>query len=191
MHTTLRLVLTLVFVLRYYGFAEAPPAEMFTVPASSPDVPAASTSLPSPLPPTLTTAVATPAFSDRYHRHILEAAHLYQVHPDLIRAVIQTESAGDPRALSHKGAQGLMQLMPATASWLRLSDPFDPRQNILGGTCYLRFLLDAYRGDLTLALAAYNAGEAAVLRHRGVPPYRETQQYLSRVARALSTPQAD
>ncbi len=188
---TLRLVLMLVFVLRYYSFTEAPPAEMFTALASSLDAPPTSTSLPSPLPPTLTTAVATPAFPDLYHRHILEAAYLYQIHPDLIRAVIQAESAGDPRALSHKGAQGLMQLMPATASWLRLSDPFDPRQNILGGTCYLRFLLDTFHGDVALALSAYNAGEAAVLRHRGVPPYHETRQYLSRVARVLSTPQAD
>jgi soluble lytic murein transglycosylase-like protein len=181
MHVTLRLLLTLVFVLRYYGFAEAPAPAAAALHRS----PESTEPAPPPPPPPPRPPHSPP--SDIYDRHIREAAYVYQVHPDLIGAVIQAESAGDPRAVSRKGAQGLMQLMPATAERLGISDPFDPRQNILGGTCYLRFLLDTFRGDITLALAAYNAGEMAVFRHRGIPPYRETREYLWKVARSYQT----
>lgn len=106
-----------------------------------------------------------------------------RLHPELLYSVIAAESNFDPRALSHKGAIGLMQLMPATAAELKV-DPHDPAQNVKGGAAYLRLLLDRYAGSkdqLIRAIAAYNAGPAAVDRYDGVPPYRETQEYVSRV----------
>lgn len=96
----------------------------------------------------------------------------------LVRAVIEVESGFNPRAVSHRGAQGLMQLMPSTARRLGVEDPFDPEQNVKAGTRELRRLLDRYAGDLVLALAAYNAGQGAVDRHGGVPPYGETRRYV-------------
>jgi soluble lytic murein transglycosylase-like protein len=99
----------------------------------------------------------------------------------LIHAVIRQESGYDPYAVSHKGAKGLMQLMPATAKRFGVKDVFDPAENVQGGVKYLRQLLDRYDGDRRLALAAYNAGEGAVDRFGGVPPYRETQDYVDRI----------
>jgi soluble lytic murein transglycosylase len=99
----------------------------------------------------------------------------------LIRAVIRAESNFNHRAVSRKGAQGLMQLMPATIWRLSVGDAFDPHENIGAGVRYLRQLLDQFQGDLTLTLAAYNAGENAVLRYRGVPPYQETREYVKKV----------
>ncbi len=104
----------------------------------------------------------------------------------LVQSVIQAESNYDPAAVSPKGAQGLMQLIPATARRFGVFDAFDPLENIQGGVKYLRYLLDLYGGDYPLALAAYNAGEGAVARYGGVPPYPETRNYLQRVARRLS-----
>ena len=101
--------------------------------------------------------------------------------PELINAVIRQESAYDPYAVSHKGAKGLMQLMPAMARRFGVKDVFDPAENVQGGVKYLRQLLDRYDGDRRLALAAYNAGEGAVDRFGGVPPYRETQNYVERI----------
>ena len=101
----------------------------------------------------------------------------------LVRAVVQVESAYDVRAVSRAGALGLMQLMPATAAELSVRNPFDPEANVRGGTTYLRQMLDEFDDELSLALAGYNAGPAAVRRHGGVPPYRETQQYVRRVLR--------
>src|SRR6266699_5942833 len=104
------------------------------------------------------------------------------VDPDLVRRMVHQESTGSPTAVSPKGARGLMQLMPDTAKRFGVSDPFDPDQNLSGGTKYLRFLLDRYKGDVNLALAGYNAGEGAVDKHGGrVPPYRETQDYVKRI----------
>jgi soluble lytic murein transglycosylase len=101
--------------------------------------------------------------------------------PELIRAVIRAESNFDPLALSHKGARGLMQLMPGTAARFAVADPFDPEENIRGGVQYLRFLRDRFDGQLPLILAAYNAGENAVRRHGGIPPYPETRKYVARI----------
>jgi soluble lytic murein transglycosylase len=103
-----------------------------------------------------------------------------QIQPALVKAVIAAESNFDPQAVSRAGAQGLMQLMPATAEELGIQDPLRPVQNVRGGTRYLRLMIDRY-GDLERALAAYNAGPTAVDRHGGVPPYRETRDYVKRV----------
>ncbi|MFB3814998.1 MAG: lytic transglycosylase domain-containing protein [Terriglobales bacterium] len=111
------------------------------------------------------------------------ASDRHRVDPDLIASVIDAESGGKVRAVSRKGAQGLMQLMPATAARLGVSDAFEPQANIDGGTRYLRELLVLYKGDVAKALAAYNAGPGSVERHRGVPPYRETYDYVTRVIR--------
>jgi soluble lytic murein transglycosylase-like protein len=120
----------------------------------------------------------TPAHYDSYIR---EAARLYQIPEALVRAVIRVESNFDPRAVSHANAQGLMQLIPATAERMLVSDPFDARQNVLGGTRYLRVLANLFNGNLQLTLAAYNAGEGAVIRYRGIPPFEETQMYVTKV----------
>jgi len=101
--------------------------------------------------------------------------------PGLVAKVMGSESSGDPRAVSPKGAQGLMQLMPGTARDLGVTDPFDPQQNVMGGSQYLRQLLDMFGGNLQLALAAYNAGPEAVKKHGGIPPYKETQDYVSKI----------
>ena len=121
---------------------------------------------------------STPAHYDPYIR---EAARLYQIPEALVRAVIRVESNFDPRAVSHANAQGLMQLIPATAERMLVSDPFDARQNVLGGTRYLRVLANLFNGNLQLTLAAYNAGEGAVIRYRGIPPFEETQMYVTKV----------
>jgi soluble lytic murein transglycosylase-like protein len=109
------------------------------------------------------------------------AARRHGLPPELVLAVVSVESAFRPDAVSPKGAQGLMQLMPATAGSLGVADAFDPAQNLDGGSRHLGQLLTVYDGDLTRALAAYNAGEGAVQRHGGVPPYRETRAYVKKV----------
>jgi Rod binding domain-containing protein len=112
---------------------------------------------------------------------IAEAAHESKLDSALIQSVIKAESNGDPNAISRAGAKGLMQLADSTALDLGVVNPFDPRANVLGGARYLRNLIDRYKGDLRLALAAYNAGPGTVERHGGVPPFRETHDYIRRV----------
>ncbi len=114
---------------------------------------------------------------------IAPAAEKYGVAPELVAAVIWAESSGDPNARSHRGARGLMQLMPRTARELGVTRILDPRENVEGGTRYLRQMLDAHEGDVSLALAAYNAGPDAVRRYGGIPPYPETREYVGRVIR--------
>ncbi|QDW67835.1 lytic transglycosylase domain-containing protein [Luteimonas granuli] len=116
-----------------------------------------------------------------YQAEVRAAAAEFGVEEAIIRAVMHAESAFNPNALSRVGAQGLMQLMPATADRFGVVNPFDPAQNIRGGVQYLAWLLKRFEGDLTLAAAGYNAGEGAVDRHKGVPPYNETRRYVERV----------
>jgi hypothetical protein len=116
-----------------------------------------------------------------YDRHIIKASRMYKVEIALIKAVIMAESGYNPNAVSHKGAQGLMQLMPGTAKWLGVHDAFDPALNIDGGVRYLRRLLDRFDGDVQLALAAYNAGSRYVRKYGGVPPFKATRSYIKKV----------
>lgn len=117
----------------------------------------------------------------RYDSYIHQAATLYQIPEALVRAVIKVESDFDPRAVSHANAHGLMQLVPETAQRMMVTDVYDPRQNIFGGVRYLRVLANLFNGDLELTIAAYNAGENAVIRAGGIPPYEETQDYVAKV----------
>ena len=146
----------------------------FRVPHSSGDV--------------LSTKPTSAAFSETYDTLITQHAEARGLRPDLVRAVVQVESGYNPRAVSSKGALGLMQLMPSTAAELGVRSPFDPEENIRGGTLYLRQLLDRFGGSEELALAAYNAGPTAV-DHYGnqVPPYAETQDYVRKVRTQTST----
>jgi len=123
-----------------------------------------------------------------YLEVIRAAARRYGVPDRLVSAVIRAESGFNPRAVSRKGAQGLMQLMPGTASVLGVRNSFDPSQNIDGGVRHLRGLIDRFPGNLPLAIAAYNAGEGAVTIHRGIPPFPETREYVTRVLRYYDGP---
>lgn len=152
------------------GFAAARPARL-------PDAAAFATALgagPGALQRVSRVAVA-------HGRAIAVAARAHRVSEALLLALVAVESGGDARAVSPKGAQGLGQLMPETAARFDVRDPFDPAQNLRGSAAYLSLLLNRYRGDALLALAAYNAGEGAVDRARGVPPYAETRAYVPKV----------
>jgi soluble lytic murein transglycosylase-like protein len=124
--------------------------------------------------------------STEIHQMLVRAGTLHNIDTDLLASVVQAESAGNALAVSRAGAQGLMQLMPATASVLGVHNSFVPEQNIGGGTAYLDQLLTRYHDDISLAVAAYNAGPAAVDRYHGIPPYAETRAYVARVIREFN-----
>ena len=134
------------------------------------------------VPPTTPAGTRLPVFQQTVERVAAEQS----VPPELLHSVIRAESDYDPYAVSPKGALGLMQLIPSTARRFGVADVFDPAQNIQGGAKYLKYLLDLYKGDSTLALAAYNAGEGAVARFGGVPPFSETIQYVKTVGQAYA-----
>jgi soluble lytic murein transglycosylase-like protein len=135
-------------------------------------------------PPAIARQVALP--ETPFDGYVEQVAAETGLSSSLIKAVALVESGFNPRAVSPKGAQGLMQLMPATAKQYGVTDPFDPLQNLRAGATHLRHLLESFDGDLTLALAAYNAGATTVRRHGGVPNYRETQGYVKRVQATLN-----
>jgi soluble lytic murein transglycosylase-like protein len=135
-------------------------------------------------PPPLISSLTSPKQPAKSTSQIVSEASINQgVDSDFIHSVIKQESGGNVHAVSPAGARGLMQLMPGTASQLGVDDSFSPEQNVHGGTRYLRELFERYNGDAVKALAAYNAGPGAVDRYHGVPPYRETRQYVSRIVR--------
>jgi Transglycosylase SLT domain/Domain of unknown function (DUF4124) len=119
--------------------------------------------------------------AEDYSSYVQSVASKYEIEPELIHAVIKTESNGNHRAVSRKGAMGLMQLMPSTANDMNVGNPFNPAENIEGGTKYLKSLIEKFNGDLTLALAAYNAGPKTVEKYNSVPPISETKQYVKKV----------
>lgn len=131
------------------------------------------------------------ANSAEYEPIIKACSEKYGVNSSLIKAVIHAESGYNPKAVSNKGASGLMQLMPGTARSLKVSNSFDPKDNVEGGVKYLRFLLDTFHGDVSLALAAYNAGLSKVAKHGGIPPYAETRTYVNRVLSYMQSYQAN
>jgi len=135
------------------------------------------------IPPSTSTTAITPT---EIHELLTRAGTSHNIDTDLLASVVQAESGGNARAVSRAGARGLMQLMPATASDLGVSNSFAPEQNIGGGTAYLDALLIRYNNDMKLALAAYNAGPAAVDRYHGIPPYAETRAYVARVIREFN-----
>jgi soluble lytic murein transglycosylase-like protein len=121
--------------------------------------------------------------TDKYDHLIAESCRLHGVDFALVKAVIRAESSFDPYAISSKGAEGLMQLMPETSKRLNVANPFDPHENIRGGVKYLKYLMERFDNDLKLSLAAYNAGETTVAQVNGIPNYRETKNYITEVLR--------
>jgi soluble lytic murein transglycosylase len=118
---------------------------------------------------------------DKYDEHIREASGIHGVSFPLLKAIIKAESDFNPKAVSKKGAKGLMQIMPSNFKILGIKDPFNPRENVMGGALYLRQMLDRFNGKIHLALAAYNAGPDSVDRSGGIPPIRETENYVNKV----------
>lgn len=164
-------------------------AEEPAKPGSTPAGPADRTKVVDPAPPAVGAASGNApqrrnsgAEGQGVYRLIQEAATEHSIDPNLLAAIIKAESNFNPGAISNKGAMGLMQLMPQTARAFGAHDPFDPEENISAGVRYLKYLMESYPGQLHLSLAAYNAGPGAVDRYKGVPPYRETRDYVRRIA---------
>jgi soluble lytic murein transglycosylase-like protein len=124
--------------------------------------------------------------TDLYDHVISEASHTHGVSFSLLKALIKTESDFNPRAVSSAGARGLMQLMPENIKTLKIKNPFDPRENIMGGTQYLKQLIDRFNGKLPLALAAYNAGPGVVEKYQRIPPFKETENFVKQVMKYYS-----
>jgi soluble lytic murein transglycosylase-like protein len=165
----------------------APPAGgVVTTPPGGFNAALAQALLPQSAPPDAGTADApAPVPPEQIDQLVQQNADIWQVDPALIKSVIANESSFNANATSPVGAQGLMQLMPETAASLGVRNPFDPAQNVAGGTRYLRSLLDRFKGDTRLAVAAYNAGPGAVEKYGDVPPYAETQNYVQNVLGSL------
>jgi Transglycosylase SLT domain len=159
------------------NYIEFPPAEVASF-ETVPDSPA-----PEPLGSAVAPAASSPAHLTPadLHEMLTRAGAAHNIDVDLLASVVKAESGGNARAVSHAGAQGLMQLMPGTASSLGVKDSFEPSQNVGGGSAYLDWLLTRYHENLAYALAAYNAGPAAVDKYHGIPPYSETRAYVARV----------
>jgi len=154
-------------VVRVETVAEVPP-------------PAATVKLPSPV------TIMTAPTKEEMHEMLAHAGAQHNIDEDLLASVVRAESGGQVKAVSRTGARGLMQLMPGTASAMGVEDAFRPEQNISGGTAYLDSLLTRYHDNVALALAAYNAGPGAVDKYHGMPPYRETREYVARVIREFN-----
>ncbi len=135
---------------------------------------------------TPTTAAGMTPTKEEMHQMLAHAGAAHNIDEDLLASVVRAESGGQVRAVSRTGARGLMQLMPATASAMGVDDAFQAEQNIAGGTAYLDALLTRYHDNVALALAAYNAGPGAVDKYHGMPPYRETREYVARVIREFN-----
>lgn len=177
------------------GYVDVPSAEIASyepAPDDPPDIPAAPPSAPSsaavlkagptvPAQAVVSSQGATAATD--LDQMVREASSRYRLDPDFVNSVIKAESNFKIHAVSRKGAQGLMQLMPATAAQLGVADPFDPKANVDAGTAYLSYLLDLYHDDAVKALAAYNAGSHRVDQYHGVPPYMETREYVAKIVR--------
>lgn len=131
------------------------------------------------------TKIKTSVNTAKYDDVISEAAKRNGISPSLLKALIHVESYFNPEAVSKKGAMGLMQIMPDNLQALKVNDPFDPWENIMGGTRYFKAMLDRFSGQLDLALAAYNAGPSAVEKYNAIPPYPETQRYVKKVMKAF------
>lgn len=131
--------------------------------------------------PMISNPGSEPEAGEKYENIIRKISKKSGLRPELIKAVIRVESGFNPRAVSPKGASGLMQLMPVQTKRYKIQNPFDPKENIKAGSLYLGRLLERYNGNLNLSLAAYNAGPSAVDQYRGIPPYRETRQYVQKV----------
>jgi soluble lytic murein transglycosylase-like protein len=163
----------------------APPAGAVAVPGQFNAALAQALNPPDPAPLEQTAAAPAPVPSAQIDQLVQQNADIWQVDPALIKSVIANESSFDANATSPVGAQGLMQLMPETAASLGVRNPYDPAQNVAGGTRYLRSLLDRFNGNTRLAVAAYNAGPGAVEKYGDVPPYAETQTYVQNVLGSL------
>jgi soluble lytic murein transglycosylase-like protein len=131
-------------------------------------------------------AIGTAPTKEEIHQMLSHAGAAHNIDEDLLASVVRAESGGQARAVSRTGAKGLMQLMPGTANAMGVDDAFQPQQNISGGTAYLDALLTRYHDNVALALAAYNAGPGAVDKYHGIPPYRETREYVARVIREFN-----
>ena len=153
-----------------------------------PDVPppVSTVKTPSPVPAMTATREAMTPTKEEMHEMLAHAGEAHNIDEDLLASVVRAESGGQIHAVSRTGARGLMQLMPATATAMGVDDSFKPEQNIAGGTAYLDALLTRYNDNVALALAAYNAGPGAVDKYHGIPPYRETREYVARVIREFN-----